>query len=143
MPITARMTPDEKAIARDMHKRGFIPSHIAEHLGREPSTITRLVNHNGPDPRCGRPPALSDAQVANAIRVMEKMIADADGESEVTIDMVRRRARLKCTSRTLLDRFHTKGIYFRNLREKPVLTPADVKAKATDKRRDVWVGVSL
>lgn len=129
MPITARMKPDEKSIARDMHHRGFIPKQIAEHLGRERSTITRLLGNTGPDPRRGRPPALSDAQVARAIRLMEKMIAEVDGEREVTIDMVRRRARLSCTNRTLLDRFHTKGIYFRNLREKPVLTPEDVKAR--------------
>ena len=77
MPPTPRMTADEKRIARDMHKRGFIPKHLADHLGRERSTITRLLAHVGPDPRQGRPEALSDVQVARAIRVMEKMIADA------------------------------------------------------------------
>ena len=30
MPPTARMTSDEKRIARDMHERGFIPKHIAD-----------------------------------------------------------------------------------------------------------------
>jgi len=92
MPPTARMTPDEKRIARDMYQRGFIPKHIADQLGRERSTITRLLAHAGPDPRQGRPEALSDVQVARAIRVMEKMIADADGEFEVTVTMVRRPA---------------------------------------------------
>ena len=85
MPLTARMMPDEKRIARDMHKRGFIPKHIADQLGRERSTITRLLAHAGPDPRQGRLEALSDVQVARAICVMDKMIADADGEFEVTI----------------------------------------------------------
>ena len=45
----------------------------------------RLLAHAGPDRRQGRPEALSDVQVARAIRVIEKMIADADGEFEVTI----------------------------------------------------------
>ena len=54
---TAHMTADENRIARDMHKRGFIPAHIAGHLGRERSTITRLLAHAGPDPRQGRPEA--------------------------------------------------------------------------------------
>ena len=35
MPPIARMTPDEQRIARDMHNRGIIPKHIAEHLGSE------------------------------------------------------------------------------------------------------------
>ena len=42
MPPTARMTPDEKAIARDMHERGIIPSHIADHLGRAFSCPDRM-----------------------------------------------------------------------------------------------------
>ena len=129
MPLTPRMSPEEKRIARDMHERGYIPKQIAEQLGRERSTITRLLAHDGADPRRGRPPALSDAQVARAIRVMEKMIAEADGEWEVTVTMVRTRARLRCTDRTLLDKMHQKGIYFRNVREKPILTPEDVKAR--------------
>ena len=85
MPPTARMMPDEKCIARDMHKCGFIPKHIAGQLRRERSTITRLLAHAGPDPRQGRLEALSDVQVARDIPVMEKMISDADGEFEVTI----------------------------------------------------------
>ena len=79
MPPAARMTLDEKRIARDMHKRGCIPKHITDQLGRERSTIMRLPAHAGPDRRQGRPEALSDVQAARAIRVMEKMIADADG----------------------------------------------------------------
>ena len=126
MPPTARMTSDEKRIARDMHERGFIPKHIADHLGRDRSTITRLLAQVGPPPRQGRPEALSDVQVARAIRVMEKMIADADGEFEVTVTMVRRRARLRCHDRTLSERLHKMGVYFRKLREKPVLTADDV-----------------
>ena len=79
------MTTDDKRIARDMHKRGLIPKHIADQLGRERSTITRLPAHAGPHPRQGRPEALSDVQVARAIHAMEESIADADGEFEVTI----------------------------------------------------------
>ena len=110
MPPTARMTSDEKRIARDMHERGFIPKHIADHLGRGRSTITRPLAQIGPPPRQGRPEALSDVQVARAIRVMEKMIADADGEFEVTVTMVRRRARLRCHDRTLSDNLHNMGV---------------------------------
>ena len=53
------MTPDEKRIARDMHKRGSVPKHIADQLGRGRSTITRLLAHAEPDPRQGRLEALS------------------------------------------------------------------------------------
>ena len=66
---------------------------------------------------------------------MEDMIAEADGAYEVTVTMVRRRARLRCHDRTLSDRLHQKGIYFRKLREKPILTPDDVKARYAFARR--------
>ena len=132
---TAHMTADETRIARDMHKRGFIPAHIAGHLGRERSTITRLLAHAGPDPRQGRPEVLSDVQVARAIRMMEKMLADADGEFEVTVTMVRRRARLQCHDRTLSEKLHKVGIYFRKLREKPVLTADGVAHRFAFARR--------
>ena len=42
MPPTARMTPDEKRSARDTHKRGFIPKHIADHLGRSRIDASRM-----------------------------------------------------------------------------------------------------
>ena len=42
MPITPRMTPVERSVARDMHSRGLTPAHIAKELGRGSSSITRL-----------------------------------------------------------------------------------------------------
>ena len=37
MPVAPRMTPAERAIARDMHSRGLTPAHIAKQLGRSRS----------------------------------------------------------------------------------------------------------
>ena len=45
MPPAARMTADEKRIARYTHDRGFIPKHIAKHIDRARSTIIRLRAH--------------------------------------------------------------------------------------------------
>ena len=53
MPPTVRIMADEKRIAHDMHKRGFIPKHIEDHLGHERSAITRLLVHV-----CGMPEAM-------------------------------------------------------------------------------------
>ena len=39
---TARMTPDEKRSARDTHKRGLIPKHIEDHLGRSRIDASRM-----------------------------------------------------------------------------------------------------
>ena len=42
MPPTARMTSDEKGNARETYKRGFIPKHIADHLGRPRIDASRM-----------------------------------------------------------------------------------------------------
>ena len=44
MPPAARMSSDEKRIARDMHERGFIPSHIAEQ-----ESLQNTINPIHPD----------------------------------------------------------------------------------------------
>ena len=101
MPISPRMTPAERDLARDMHNRGSTPAEVARHLGRHLSSVTRLLARVGADPRRGRPPALTAAGIARAIRVLDNMVVQADGLYEVTVGMVLRRARLKCTERTL------------------------------------------
>ena len=143
MPVAPRMTPAERSVARDMHSRGLTPAQIAKHLGRNRSSITRLLAQVSQDPHRGRPSALSEVDIARAIRVLEEMVAKADGQYEVTVSMVRRRARLRCTERTLSKKLHAKGVYFRKLREKPVLTADDVKdrfrfAKSFKSKRKAW-----
>ena len=59
MPISPRMTPAERDLARDMHNRGSTPAGVARHLGRHLSSVTRLLARVGADPRRGRPPALT------------------------------------------------------------------------------------
>ena len=84
MPVAPRMTPAERSVARDMHSRGLTPAQIAKHLGRNRSSITRLLAQVGQDPHRGRPSALSEVDIARAIRVLEEMVAKADGQYEVT-----------------------------------------------------------
>ena len=98
MPITPRTTPVERSVARDMHSRGLTPAHIAKELGRGRSSITRLLALDGQDPRRGRPPAMPKADTARATRVLDDMIGDAQGAREVTVGMLRRRTRLRCSS---------------------------------------------
>ena len=88
----------ERSVARDMHSRGLTPAHIAKELGRSRSSITRLLALDGQDPRRGRPPAMPKADTARATRVLDDMIGDAQGAREVTVGMLRRRTRLRCSS---------------------------------------------
>ena len=66
---------------------------------------------------------------------MGDMVAEAKGQREVTVNMLRRRTRLRCAERMLSRKLHAKGVYFRMLREKPVLTPSDVRERLNFARR--------
>ena len=55
MPAAPSMTPAERAIARDMHLRGLTPARTAKQLGRNRSSIIRLLAQGGQDSRRGRP----------------------------------------------------------------------------------------
>ena len=69
---------------------------------------------------------MGPAAVDKLVKKLDGMILQADGKYEVTIAMLKRSARCKASTRTMLDRLHERGVYFRPLREKPVLTPQDI-----------------
>ena len=54
------------------------------------------------------------------------MIVKADSKYEVTVAMLKRSARCQASTRTISRALHNRGIYFRPLRQKPVLTPKDI-----------------
>ena len=69
---------------------------------------------------------MDEAAVDKLVALLDYMVVEAGGQYEVTVDMLRRRARSKASNRTISDALHSRKLYFRRLREKPVLTNADV-----------------
>ena len=78
---------------------------------------------------------LSERRGAQIEATLQKQVARAGGRHEVTVDMLRTSARVKASGRTLLKALHKRGVYFRRLREKPVLTDADVRGRAAFARK--------
>jgi len=128
---TPRMSPDEKRIAREMHfDRKMRPTDIAAALGRDLSSVCRLLAQKKAPQPIGRPKALTDSQIDHVVEVLEKMIDEADACYEVTLPMVMRRCRLtKHCERVVANALHKRGYWFRKLRSKMILTPDDVKAR--------------
>ncbi len=77
------------------------------------------------------PPALTTAAVDRLEKKLEEMVVKADGQYEVTVTMLKRSTRCKASERTILDRLHDRGIYFRPLRQKPTLTADDIASRKT------------
>ena len=121
------MTPGEKDMAKRWHAAdGKAPSEIATLLNRNKSTITRLLKSKGRPCAQGRPHSLSPTQLGAVVKRLDAMVKAAQGEYRVTANMLKKDMRLKCTVRTLLTALHKKGVYFRPMRQKPLLTDQDV-----------------
>ena len=105
------------------------PSEIAQLLRRDKSTMTRLLVMGRDRKREGRPQLLDTAAVDKLVAHLDHMIVTADGDYEVTVDMLRRHARVRASCRTISRALHARRIFFRKMREKPVLTSADVEAR--------------
>ena len=128
--LPPRMSDEEKRIARAMHfEQGFPPVRVAENLGRDLSSVTRLLAPGKLPKPVGRPRAVTDAKVDAIVAKLEAMVDEADSTYEVTLAMLMRRARLKVCPRVVANALHGRGYWFRDLRQKPILTPDDVKAR--------------
>ena len=121
-----RMTKDEKRIILQMaSERNMPPIKIAEAVGRHVSNITRLLKKKK-ETKMGRPLILTKEQVDRLEALLEAMVDKAAGNKEVTLGMLMRRSRTKASVRTVADRLRKRRYRFRDLREKPILTPDKV-----------------
>jgi len=140
------MSAVEKQLALDMyHLRKQKPSLIAEVMGRDHSTITRIVFKKKAYAAkgVGRPSMMTDADLDAFVKKTQEMVREADSEYEVTVPMVRRATKTQASEKTILKGLHKRGIFFRKLREKPVLTDEDKKmrysfAKTHKKKSRIW-----
>ena len=139
------MSSEEIRLAKQWYAEDVGPSDIAERLGRNKSTITRLVVQQVERRPLGRRASLTPAQVAFLARRLDELIRRSQKRYPVTVAMLKRSTRVKASERTILDALHEKNIYFRKLREKPVLTEADIEAryafasKYRDKSAQWWL----
>ena len=123
-----KLSDEEVRLAQLWYKEdGMDPSEIAELLRRDKSTMTRLLVMEKERKPLGRPVILDDAAVDKLVALLDYMVVQADANHEVTVDMLRRRARVKASNRTISEALHSRKVYFRRLREKPMLTSEDIK----------------
>ena len=126
----AKMTSTEIWLAKKWYmEENMSAGKIAKRLGRDPSTVSRLVVKRVPQRKQGRVPLLDSSTVDKLEAKLEAMLQKADVRYDVTVTMLKRSTRCKASTRTILRALHKRGIYFRPLRQKPVLTPADIEAR--------------
>ena len=131
MPTTGwkKLSDDEIRLAKTWFEDCVEPSEIAERLGRDKSTITRLCVKMVPRKKQGRKKTLSEAQVDFLEHRLDQLIKKAKGQYHITSHTLKRSTRLQVSVRTILDALHERNVYFRKLREKPILSEDDVKSR--------------
>ena len=130
-----KMSEEEIRLANTWYEKGMSCSEIAEKLGRDKSVITRLLVKQVPRKQQGRPPVFSDAQVQFMKRKLSELVRKAECKYTVTVSMLKKACKLKASLKSISRALHAEGIYFRKLREKPVLTKADIKARLAFARK--------
>ena len=126
----APMTAEEIRLAQEWYTNGdMAPSDIAANLQRDKSSITRLIKDDFLKKTTGRNNVLSEAQVANLINHLERLIKKANGEYEVTWHMLKTNSRCKAPEATIARRLHEKGYRFYAMRRKPLLTGEDIQGR--------------
>lgn len=124
------LSPVEKKIVFDMYRlRKIKPSKIAEALGRNKSTITRHLFKKISVEKVGRKKLLTKPMVDRLIKVLHALVKKAKGEIEVTAAMLKKAAKCQASVKTILKELHARKVYFRAMRQKPVLTAEDVQAR--------------
>ena len=106
--IWKKMSENERRLAKSWYvEDGEKPAEIARRLGRDKSTVTRLLIKRAPRKTQGRKPILTEAQVDRLEKRLQTLVQKANGQYQVTVDRLRKSARCKAGTRTILKKSAT------------------------------------
>ena len=128
----ARVTAREKSLMVKLRKEGVAIHTPAARFRRSTETVSRHTDDKGVAKAAavvGRPRKVTPALAKKLLNTYTAMIAKADAQYEVAMNMVKKKLRLKIAERTLFRFFHSRGIHMRPLYEKPTLTADDKRMR--------------
>ena len=120
----------EVAIIRRMKNVLGLPvTQIALATDRNKSTVYKALDTAWRFVKRGRPSKLTKKDVAMLVRTLKAMQQKARARKEITLAMLKRRAKCKASGRCIREALKVKNIKFRKMRSKPLLTKADQRAR--------------
>jgi hypothetical protein len=125
-PLQAR----EVKIIRNLKKKlKLAVTKIAAAVERNKTSVYKALDPKWTACKRGRKDAIGAKGVAHIIRTLNSMIKKAKGLQEITLRMVKRKSKCKAGLRCIREHLQKKGIRFRRLRSKCILSAEDVKAR--------------
>ena len=127
------MHPVETKLAKRWAREKKSMPEIAALLGRHRSIVAKHMRRpaRGSKVANGRPRAITREVYASLRKALEKLLRGAGAQTEVTVGIVKAAAGCTASDKTVREAFHARGVWFRKLREKPVLTADDVVERRT------------
>jgi len=126
----------EEVLVQKWHAEGKTVAEMARLLGRNHGSVSRHVlrlkagrRKQASVKKVGRPCELSEKLVDRLVTTTAQLTETADAKYQVTISMVKKALKLKCSERTILRSLHARGVYMHPLREKPARTAEDVQKR--------------
>ena len=125
-PLSAR----EVQIFKRLKSKLSLPvTKIAMALDRHKKTMYKILNGQVSLAKRGAKSKLKKADVDRIAKIIRAMIKHAKARYEVTLSMIKKRAKVKVCDKVLRKALAARKIKFRTLRSKPILTEADRRAR--------------
>ena len=102
---------------------------IALAVDRNKTTVYEALDKKWKGLKRGRPDLLSSKDINLLLRTARAMIKKAAAKREVTLVMIKKRAKIKAGEATIRKALQKRGVRFRRMRSKPLLTKEDVKTR--------------
>ena len=120
----------EVTIIRRMKKVLKMPvTQIAIAVERRKSSIYKALVPAWRETPRGRPQKLTKKDITNLVKELRAMQRQARARREITLAMLKKRARCKACGKVIRKALCARGIRFRRMRSKPILTKDDVKVR--------------
>lgn len=102
---------------------------ISRAVDRNKSSVYKVLRKTWKAQKRGRPASLSYTEVSRLVKTTRQMVEHADTRWEVTLAMIKHKTKCKACESTIRKSLVARGIRFRRLRSKPILSKADRRAR--------------
>ncbi|CAJ1423962.1 unnamed protein product [Effrenium voratum] len=126
------VSPIEEELMKHLHSDGLGVKKVAAAVGRSTDTVSKHLfrKNKTKSGRVGPKVIITENKYKQMEKAYQKLLRQAKGK-EVTVAVLKKELKLKCSLKTISRAFWAHGVHFRPLYEKPDLSPEDVDQLAT------------
>lgn len=121
-----QVTEREQELMRQWRKNNCTIKTIMDRTGRAKKTVLSHLDSKRVGKGSGRRKVITPAAFKKLDKAVTALQKKANARTEISVRAVKEKAGVEASDRAVLEAFHEKDIWFRPLRQKPILTDEDV-----------------